>query len=218
MPRNVAADASVSCTLLITPDSVDSTHNSEQRRRLLLLGSVAAFYLPLIFAGPGSDPDSFRELRSGAILLHAHRYVMSRPPGYFPYELLCGILYALGGTALSNFASLVMSLALLDSFLRVCAHFEVPQRYLLAAAMATHPVYVAASTSTIDFIPALACFFLSYRFLLERRYLLAAVTAAFAIGMRLASILLVVPLFIAELLTRPRDKKLWITCALASAL
>ena len=115
----------------------------------MFLGCVACLYLPLIFAGPGSDPDSMRELHSGALLLHQHRYVMSRPPGYFPYEALCGILYALGGTAANNFASMVMSLALLDSFLRVCEHFEMPHRYLLAAMMAIHPVYWTASTSTI---------------------------------------------------------------------
>ena len=66
--------------------------------RPALLGCVACLYLPFIFAGPGSDPDSIRELHSGTTLLWQHRYVLSRPPGYFPYEALCGVLYCLGGS------------------------------------------------------------------------------------------------------------------------
>lgn len=188
------------------------------RARWILLGCVACLYLPLIFAGPGSDPDSMRELRSGAILFHQHRYVMSRPPGYFPYEASCGILYALGGTVASNLASVAMSLTLLDSFLRVCAHFEVPHRYLLGATMAIHPVYWAASTSTIDFIWALGCFFLGFRFLVEKRHLGAAAMLGLAVGMRLSSVLLAGPLLIWELCERPRDAKLWCTVALATTV
>ena len=200
------------------PQTADSCGSANDRTERILLGCVACLYLPLIFAGAGSNPDSIRELHSGVVMLREHRYVMSRPPGYFPYELLCGILYAAGGVVTSNLASMLMSLALLDSFVRICAHFEVPHRHLLAATMALHPVYWAASTSTIDFIWALGCFFIGFRLLTEERYAGAAVMLALAIGIRLASVLMVAPLLIFQLLGKPRDPRILATCAATTAL
>jgi hypothetical protein len=186
--------------------------------RWVLLGCAACLYLPFIFAGPGSDPDSLRELRSGMTLLWQHRYILSRPPGYFPYEALCGVLYALGGTVATNLATLAMSLVLLDSFLSVCAHFEVPHRYLLATTMAIHPVFWVSSTSTIDFIWALGCFFAGFRLLLNYRYFGAAAMLGLSAGIRLSSVLLVGPLLICELIERRRDARLWAAAALATAI
>jgi len=190
----------------------------DDRLRWVLLVCAAALYLPFVFAGPGSDPDSLRELRSGATLLLQHRYVPSRPPGYFPYEALCGVLYALGGTVTTNFATVAMSLGLLDSFLRVCEYFGVPHRYLLAAAMAIHPVYWASSTSTIDFIWALGCFFLGFRLLLNDRYLGAAAMLGLSVGIRLSSVFLAGPLLLWELIERPCDVRLREAVALATAI
>jgi hypothetical protein len=184
----------------------------------LLLGCVALLYLPLVFMGPGSDPDSIRELHSGATLLQHHRYLMSRPPGYFPYELLCGALYAVGGTVATNCASIAMSLVLLDSFLRICERFKVPHRHLLAVTMAIHPVYWTASTSTIDFVWALGCFFVGFRTLLDRRYWIAAAMLGLAIGMRLSSVLLVAPLLTFEIIARPRDVNLLLSAVLTIAI
>ena len=191
---------------------------TRDRARWALLGGAAWLYLPLTFMGPGSDPDSLRELRSGATLLWQHHYFMSRPPGYFPYEVLCGVLYALGGAVASNLATVAMSLALLDSFLLICERFQVPHRYLLAATMAIHPIYWVSSTSTIDFIWALGCFFLGFRMLLNQRYLGAAPMLGLAVGIRLSSVLLAGPLLIWELIEQPRDAKIWATGALATAI
>jgi hypothetical protein len=223
MPRDFAtAGVSSSQALLFAPELPQAVATEQvaaiDRRKWILLGCVACLYLPLIFAGPGSDPDSIRELRSGLTLLLQHRYLMSRPPGYFPYEVLCGILCRLGGVVASNFASMLMSLALLDCFLRVCERFEVSHRYLLAATMAIHPVYWAASTSSIDFIWALGCFFLGFRFLIDKRYLGAAALLGLAVGIRLSSVLLAGPLLVWELIERPRDARLWAAGALACAI
>jgi hypothetical protein len=223
MSRSFAtANGGSSRALLFAPELPPALavehHAATERRKWLLLGCVAGLYLPLIFAGSGANPDSLRELRSGLTLLLRHRYVMSRPPGYFPYEVLCGILYRLGGPIASNLASVLMSLALLDCFIRICERFEVPHRYLLAATMAIHPVYWAASTSSIDFIWALGCFFLGFRFLIDKRYLGAAALLGLAVGIRLSSVLLAAPLLVWELVERPRDARLWATGALACAI
>jgi hypothetical protein len=188
------------------------------RVRWALLGCAACLYVPLIFAGPGSDPDSKRELHSGLTLLWQHRYVMSRPPGYFPYEALCGFLCQLGGSVANNLATIAMSLALLDAFLGVCRHFEVPNRYLLATTMALHPVYWAASTSTIDFLWALGCFFVGFRLLLDCRYFAGAAMLGLAVGIRLSSVLLAGPLLIWKLTEHPRDARPWCAAALATAI
>ena len=191
---------------------------SADRFKWALLGCIAFLYLPLIFAGPGSDPDSLRELRSGTTLLWQHRYVMSRPPGYFPYEALCGFLYTLGGVVASNLATLAMSLLLLHSFLGICGYCKVPHRHLLAIAIATNPVYWVNSASTIDFIWALGCFMLGFRWFLEHRYLGAAIVLGLAVGIRVSSILLAGPVLVWQLIERPRDAQLWMAAALATAL
>jgi len=189
-----------------------------ERTRWALLAGATLLYLPLIFAGAGSNPDSLRELHSGSTLLWQHHYILSRPPGYFPYELLSGALYALGGTIANNLATLAMSIALLDSFLLICRRFQVPHRYLLAATMAIHPIYWANSTSTIDFIWALGCFLLGFRLLLNDRYLSAAAMLGLSVGIRLSSVLLAAPLLIWELFERPREVRLWAAAALAAAI
>ena len=175
-------------------------------------------YLPLYSCRTGFDPDSIRELNSGTTLLWQHRYVLSRPPGYFPYEALCGLLYALGGTIASNLATVAISLLLLDSFLHICEHFEVPHRYLLAATMAIQPVYWASSTSTIDFIWALGCFMVGMRLWLDHRYFGAAAMLGLAVGIRLSSVFLAGPFLVWEIVGRPRKAKLWMTAALATAI
>jgi len=188
------------------------------RLRWLLLCTVACLYLPFVGSGPGSNPDSIRELSAGAQLLWQHRYVMSRPPGYFPYEMLCGVLYFFGGSIANNCASVLVSLMLLDSFLTICGRLQVPHRHLLAAMMAIHPIYWTASTSTIDYIWALACCFLGWRLMLNRRNISAGAMLGLAIGIRLASVLLVAPLLVSSLAPRLRDRNLWLTVALAGGL
>jgi len=84
--------------------------------------------------------------------------------------------------------------------------------------MAIHPVYWAASTSSIDFIWALGCFFLGFRFLIDKRYLGAAALLGLAVGIRLSSVLLVGSLLVWELAERPRDARLWSAGALACAI
>jgi hypothetical protein len=209
-------------TLACSHDSLpfEGTGNAAEADlgRWALLGCVACLYLPFIFAGPGSDPDSLRELHSGTTLLWQHRYVLSRPPGYFPYETLCGVLFALGGTIATNFATMAISLVALDSFLQICEHFEVPFRYLLTATMAIHPVYWATSTSTIDFIWALGCFLVGFRLLLNDRYFSAAVMLGIAVGIRLSSVLLAGPLLIWLFIERPRDARLWATGIIATTI
>jgi hypothetical protein len=186
--------------------------------RRVLLGAAACLYLPFVFIGPSSDPDSLRELRSGAILIWQHRYVLSRPPGYFPYEALCGVLYELGGTIATNCATVAMSLVLLDSFLHICDHFKVPQRKLLAATMAIHPVYWTTSTSTIDFIWALGICLLGFRLLLTHRYIGAGAMLGLSAGIRMSSMLLAGLLLLWAIIERPRDPKVWMTSVFAGAV
>jgi hypothetical protein len=190
----------------------------EDRARIALLSGVAILYLPFIFFGPGSDADSLRVLNSGATLLWHHRYVASRPPGSFPYEALTGILYPFGGTVATNLATVAMSIALLASFLKVCEHFEVPHRLLLGATIAIHPIYWASSTSTIDFIWALGCFFIGFNLLLKTRRAAAAAMLGLAVGIRLSSVLLVAPLLVWELAKKPRDFRVWLTATAATAI
>jgi hypothetical protein len=200
------------------PDRLSPQVAEPGRLRLAFLGCAVFLYLPLIFAGPGSNPDSLRELHSGSTLLWQHHYVLSRPPGCFPYEALCGVLYAIGGSVANNFATMTMSLVLLDSFLCIGAHFEVPHRYLLAATMAIHPVYWASSTGTIDFIWALGFALLGFQLLLDDRYVIAALMLGLSIGIRLSSVLLVGTFLLWKFAESPSSPKPLAAGALAAVV
>ena len=179
---------------------------STDRVRWALLGCVACLYAPLIFAGPGSDPDSMRELHSGLTLLWRHRYVMSRPPGYFPYEALCGILYRARRQRRRqprHAGDVVGAARCFPARLRALRGAESlscsRRRWRFIRCIGP------ASTSTIDFIWALGCFFVGFRLLLNHRYFGAAAMLGLAVGIRLSSVLLAGPLLVWELVARPRD-------------
>jgi hypothetical protein len=190
----------------------------ERGLRWAILAIAGVLYLPLIFRGPGSDADSIGVIESGCRLLLQHHYEPSRYPGYFPYEALTGILFNIGGSTLTNFASLLVSLLALDSFLDICATSDVPARHLLAVLLAIQPLYWANSTSSIDFVWGLSAFLTGYRLMLRKRWLLAGLLFGLAIGIRLASSLLVGTALLAYLLERPGDPELWLIALVTAAV
>src|SRR5690242_7356779 len=194
------------------------TAASKYNPRWIILASALVLYIPLIFFGPGSDADSFGVIESGCRLLIQHHYVPSRDPGYFPYEAIAGLLFNLGGSRLSNLASVLVSLLALDSFLDICAISKVPHRFILASILMIHPVYWATSTSSIDFVWALSGFLCGYRLMLRNRRVAAALLFGLAIGIRLASIFVVGAALIADLIETPRDRRLWGLAILAGAI
>ena len=156
-------------------------------RTAALLLLAAFLYVPLTFLGYGTDPDSYRVVRTSERLLRSGVYRPSRPPGYFLHEIVSTALVALGGSVAANLGTVVLSLVCIYAFLEICRHHRIPRAHLLALLMISQPRYWASSTATIDYLWALAPAMLGYLASLKDRNLLAGSLLGLAIGTRLSS-------------------------------
>jgi hypothetical protein len=157
----------------------------------LLLLVIALAYLPFIFFGYGSDPDTGNVLISVRSLLQDHAYAMSRVPGHVPHEVGSALLSLLGGSVLSNAGSVAMALVACYSFIRICRTLEIPHRKLLLLLFAFQPVLWVHATYTIDSAWALGFLLAGFCLFLEGKRAWGSIVWGFAIGTRLPFILIV---------------------------
>jgi hypothetical protein len=153
--------------------------------------------LPQLVLGPGTDLDVGAVIGSGR-LIRKGDYRPSRPPGAPVHEAIVGVLEWIGGTTLSNVATLIAALAIVAAVVVLARQAHVPQPYLVAAVVVANPWFIVAATSTVDFPFALA-FLLWGAIVLQRdRTVLAAVCFALAVGCRATTILLIMAVLVAD--------------------
>lgn len=183
-----------------------------------LLIVAALLYIPLAFLGFGSDSDAFSVARVGQHYVDTLDYVPSRLPGFFVHEVFVFILNLLGGSLLSNLGSVAMALLTLASFRKLSRSFQVPHATLLTIIMMVQPFFWVSAASTIDYLWALGFSFLGFNLLMQRKYALASISLAAAIGSRLSTVLLIgIFLFFLFFTYRDMRRKLLLT-TLATAL
>lgn len=159
--------------------------------RFLFLASCAAAYAPWLFLGYGDDPDAYRIVRTGRVLLEEGYYIGSRNPGYLVPELATMVLSTVGGSVLSNLGTLCMGLVALGAFLVIIQRLGVPNRFVLAAGLAVHPVFWTNATVTMDHVWGLGFLMAGWAALLGRRWWLAGVLLGLAVGSRFTTALAV---------------------------
>ena len=192
---------------------------SDRSKTWLLLGVALAISFPFVFCGPGSEDDSFRVVRCGEYFIKQGIYRPSRSPGFPVEELSSAFLYALGGAALANAATLCLSLVAVYSFLGICQVHQVPHRFLLGSLLISQPFYWRSSACVIDYLWAVALFFAGYLLICRQRYLVGGVLVGLAVGARLSTLLLAIALPLAYILARsPQAKKVFGSMCLAAAV
>lgn len=171
------------------------------RERLLLLG-VALFVffsrLPFLDAGYGNDPDAWQMANVAQHLAHTGEYAASRLPGYplpeFVYSLFS--LVGLGKPIIFNSATALLSsvgFLLFSLILKICGSKD----YVLGGlALAFTPVVFINSTNSMDYIWALTFILASTFFVLIDKTLIGAVFLGLAIGSRVTSGVMLLPLII----------------------
>ena len=169
--------------------------------KLILFAAFLA-YLPFTFLGYGSDNDSYGVIFVTAKAFYTRGvYVPSRYPGYPVHETATAALNYCGGSFLSNFGTLLISLFGLFCFYRICEFYQIRNRLLILAAVAVHPLYLVNSTSTIDYVWAVGLFLSGfYLYRVKDRYFAAAVLFGLSFGCRLSSFLLVFTFFLTEVI------------------
>jgi hypothetical protein len=180
--------------------------------------ALAAVAVPQLFLGPGTDLDVGAVIASGRLITHGD-YRPSRPPGAPVHEAIVGVLERVGGTTLSNVATLLAALAVVAAVVELSRRARLPRPYLVAAVVVANPWFIVAATSTVDFPFALA-FLLWGTIALQRdRGVLAAVCFALAVGCRATTILLIIAALVADVSgDDPRPRRALRCGALASVL
>lgn len=160
-----------------------------------VLAVAALAYAPFLFLGYGADIDSYAVVRVADRIAGGGGYVPSRPPGYPLYEGATRVFDALGGSLATNAGTLVMALVALASFLALCRRFHVPNRVPLGLLFACHPFVWTNAASTMDYLWALGLGLAGGVALLDRRWVVAGLLFALAIGTRFTSVLFVAGFF-----------------------
>lgn len=164
--------------------------------KLVLIGLLIFFTrLPWLGAGYGDDPDSWRVANTGRAISNCEQYKASRLPGYPINEYVCSILIK-GGPIATNFASACFSLLAFYAFYSILRRFQIPYSTLVAAAFALTPVIYINSTCTIDYIWALSFSLMSFAFVVRQRPVMGGISLGLAIGCRITSGAMIVPLLL----------------------
>lgn len=156
--------------------------------------------VPLVISGPGNDLDVGNVMRSGRSIARDFSYLPSRAPGSPVHETIVGVLDRLGGTTLTNLASMAAAVALLVGLDRLLRGEGLgPGRRWAVALVAANPWFLIAATSTTDYLFALGFVVFAALALRRDRPVAAGVLAAAAMGCRIGSAVLIAAVLLAEL-------------------
>ena len=162
---------------------------------LVWLGTLVLLTrLPWISAGYGADPDAYRVVNAARQILRTGDYVASRMPGYPVYEYLTALTTVSKSAVLSNGLTAVLSCVAAVFFALILRFFDIRHSVLLSLAFALTPVVYINSVVTMDYMVALTFMLGSTYFVLVRRPLLAGLLLGLAVGSRITSGALLLPL------------------------
>jgi len=157
--------------------------------------------LPFIGPGYGLDPDSYRlVLAARGIADGAYR--ASRLPGYPVHEYLVALTPARYDPVVSNLVTAIFSSLAVMFFFLLLSEMKVRQPLLLTAAFAFVPVFFIHSVDTMDYAFALAFLLAGTYFVVAGCPVLGGVMLGLAIGSRITSGAMLVPLTLWIVLAR----------------
>ncbi len=150
--------------------------------------------LPFLSPSYGRDPDAYRVVMVARQIAETGDYTASRLPGYPLHEYLLAFTPAKDDPFTSNALTAVSSVIAFVFFALILRYFKVKPYLLLSLAFAAVPVIYINSVTTMDYMFALACMLASLYFTLLNRPILAGLLLGLAIGFRITSGALLLPL------------------------
>ena len=154
---------------------------------------VIASRLPFLLPGYGTDPDGWGVAWVARQIAAGSGYLPSRFPGYPVQELVSSLIWKGGPLALNGATAILSGLA--AAFLALSMKTLGHQRPVLASlAFAFVPVVFINSANAMDYMWAIAFILGSLYFLLGNRLLISAILLGLAVGCRITSAAMVVPL------------------------
>ena len=155
--------------------------------------AIVVTRLPFLYTGYGSDGDAWRVAQVSSTLWTSGVYEMSRPPGYPAHEIVSAPLVGLGGSMLSNAATLAVSLMTVMVWNRL-VQGRTKRPATLTFAFAFAPLFWVNSATTMDYVWSILMILLAMHAGLKVKPLSAGIWAGLAIGFRPANGVLLIPL------------------------
>jgi hypothetical protein len=188
-------DEDVGAAVSAAPDPAVSPALRLSDRVLLLIATTVL--LPVLWMGYGTDIDVAHVLETtGAI--RDGSYEPSRTPGVPVFEAAATVLDPIGGHLLLNLATAVAGALTVLGIARLVREWGHDHGDLVALAFLASPVTIIASTSTADFMWALAFLVWGALAQLRDRTVLAGLLFGLAIGSRLSTVFLVAAFLVAD--------------------
>jgi hypothetical protein len=178
--------------IVITQKSVTVKINRESWGFFWLGVFVLLTRLPFIFNGFGVDGDSWSVALSAKALNSSGAYIPSRFPGYPVHEFLCSLLINFGAIG-TNMISAIFSAVAVVFFAMILRFLRFRMVIPASIAFAMVPVFFINSTTTIDYVIAIAFILMSLYHLLRQRLYVAGILLGFAIGTRITSGAMFIP-------------------------
>jgi hypothetical protein len=180
-----------------SPPPPAGTAEAARRSDLRLALVAAVVSLPILWMGYGTDIDVANVLHTGDLIRHGD-YMPSRTPGVPVFEAIATVLDPVGGHLLLNLATLTAGIATIVGLARLVRAWGHENDDLLALALFASPITIIASTSSADFMWALAFFVWGAVLHLRDKPLPAGLLFALSIGSRLSSGFMVVAFLVAD--------------------
>jgi hypothetical protein len=180
--------------------------NSGKALLLLLLAVVLLSRLPFLGAGYGLHWDAWGNAKMAGEIAETGQYTMARRPGAPVYELTSA-LFSWGGPWALNGLSTLGGIACVWIFAVLARTYQCRDWLLAASAFAFSPVMYVNSVTAKDFTFACALVLLSALLIVKNRPVAAGVPLGLAMGCRLTSGVMALPLALMLLGRLPEEKR-----------
>jgi len=152
-----------------------------------------AVRIPWLNLGYGTDPDAWRVALSAEHLLSDGEYLPSRLPGY-PLHEFATVPLIRAGWVWTNLSTAVVSLVGVYVFAKLATELNLRGHGLLTLTFAFAPLLWINSVTTLDYMWALTLILASYWLAIRQRTALSGVALGLAVGFRLTSGAMALPL------------------------
>jgi hypothetical protein len=160
---------------------------------LALIAVVALSRIPFLNAGYGVNIDAWRVARVARQIALTGIYEVSRFPGYPIQEIVCSWFWRGGAWALNGLSAL-FGVAAAVAFTACARRLKCRDAFLAGLAFAMTPVVFINSVTSKDYVWAIAFVLGSLLCALSRQSLLAGALLGLAVGCRITSAAMLLPL------------------------
>ncbi len=171
---------------------------------------VFASRLPFLGQGFGSYPDAWRVANTARSIALTHQYSYSRPPGHPLQELFYALIWNASPTVY-NAVTALFSVGVFIVFALILDRIDRKKSIMGALALVFIPVVYIASVNALDFIWALFFILLSFYLALENKFAAAGILLGLAIGCRITSAAMILPVGVLAYVQSAKWVRSWVT-------